>query len=752
MAATSSSSTPSPSTFPFEYHVFLSFCGEDTRRGFTDHLYQELSRSGIHAFRDSEGLEKGKNIEELFGVIERSEIFIPILSNNYAHSTWCLKEIEKIVRVVGEGENVRILPVFHKIEPKHVRHQTGPFGAAFKMHRKSRQVEVQTLNEWREALRKVADRSGYESEKMFDGHEAPLVNLIAQRVVRELKICQRKVAEHPVGVESRAQDIIKKLQFDSKDAKMVGIRGMGGLGKTTVASAIYNKIYRWFESHCFIEGIREEYPIGQKGLVGLQRELVSKMSRVHKEISHTSEGTAMLRSIYGNKRVLIVLDDVDSVEQVRAVAEKQEWFHPGSRVIITTRDEGVINALHDWEKHKISVPLMQLDENESLELFSWHAFTANSPADGYEELSLEIVRALDGLPFAIETFASSLYNNKDRKDWNETINTLRGTLLDDGIYQRLKPSYDRLRNRDERSIFLDAACFFSGIDEKAARYTWEACGFSSRLSLKALLDKSLIKINHDGKLEMHHLLRETGRRIVEEEPGRGPEHRSRLWKQQEIMNVLEERTGTNIIEGISLSDDKKEMITVKASGFASMNKLRLLMINGVHLKGGYMTMPQHIKWLQWHGCPLKSLPRDFHLNDVAALDLSYSDITEVQGGNKDLAGIRERLTLRRKLTETGFQSLKFLDLTACNQLKVTPDISAFPGLEKLVLDCCDNLVKVHDSIANLKNLKVLSMSSCRKLTELPDCISHLTSLKLLNLENCLSIERLPDSLLKKIAW
>lgn len=69
-------------------------------------------------------------------------------------------------------------------------------------------------------------------------------------------------------------------------------------------------------------------------------------------------------------------------------------------------------------------------------------------------------------------------------------------------------------------------------------------------------------------------------------------------------------------------------IVVEAAGFSRMNKLRLLMINHVRLRGGYGSMPKRIKWLQWKRCPLKSLPPDFHLKEVAALDLSYSDISD----------------------------------------------------------------------------------------------------------------------------
>ena len=84
-------SSSSRSTQQFTYEVFLSFRGEDTRHGFTDHLYQALISHGIHTFRDDEELERGGGIaSDLQKAIEESKNFVIILSPNYANSRWCL--------------------------------------------------------------------------------------------------------------------------------------------------------------------------------------------------------------------------------------------------------------------------------------------------------------------------------------------------------------------------------------------------------------------------------------------------------------------------------------------------------------------------------------------------------------------------------------------------------------------------------------------------------------------------------------
>jgi DNA replication protein DnaC len=86
-----------------------------------------------------------------------------------------------------------------------------------------------------------------------------------------------QVAQYPVGIESRVQDVKSLLDIEKNDSTcMVGIFGTGGIGKTTIAKAIYNSIASQFEGSCFLENIRETS--SQKdGLIHLQNKLLSKI-------------------------------------------------------------------------------------------------------------------------------------------------------------------------------------------------------------------------------------------------------------------------------------------------------------------------------------------------------------------------------------------------------------------------------------------------------------------------------------------
>ncbi|KAL4336811.1 hypothetical protein AHAS_Ahas12G0047500 [Arachis hypogaea] len=70
------------------------------------------------------------------------------------------------------------------------------------------------------------------------------------------------------------------------------------------------------------------------------------------------------------KKVLLVLDDIDDPEQLTAIAGKPNWFGRGSRILITTRDKHLL-TLHSIE---MTYEIQALNEEESLDLLNWKAF------------------------------------------------------------------------------------------------------------------------------------------------------------------------------------------------------------------------------------------------------------------------------------------------------------------------------------------------------------------------------------------
>ena len=156
----------SSSTQKWDYDVFLSFRGKDTRHGFTGHLYQALCDKGFKTFVDNEDLQRGEEISaELIKAIKSSMISIIIFSQNYASSTWCLEELTEIIECKKNGQ--RVLPVFYKVDPSEVRRHKGSFGSALTTHEKKFENNREKVLRWREALYEAANLSGWHYEDRY---------------------------------------------------------------------------------------------------------------------------------------------------------------------------------------------------------------------------------------------------------------------------------------------------------------------------------------------------------------------------------------------------------------------------------------------------------------------------------------------------------------------------------------------------------------------------------------------------------
>ena len=152
-------------THKLTYDVFLSFRGEDTRNGFTSHLYTALDQKGICTSIDGEKLERGKSISPmLLKAINESRIAIVVLSKNYASSTWCLKELEEIIGCKRKMGMI-VSPIFYNVDPSDVQNQTGTFKQAFDKHEEHFKDNIEKVQIWRTALREVANKSGWHLPK-----------------------------------------------------------------------------------------------------------------------------------------------------------------------------------------------------------------------------------------------------------------------------------------------------------------------------------------------------------------------------------------------------------------------------------------------------------------------------------------------------------------------------------------------------------------------------------------------------------
>ncbi|CAN1351450.1 Disease resistance protein RUN1 [Linum perenne] len=712
-------STATHSTSRCTYDVFLSFRGADTRNGFTGHLYSALLRSGIHTFLDDKEMETGGEVgPECLRGIEESRFSIVVLSKRYASSVWCLEELVHILNCRRYGSGHGVWPVFYDVDPSDVEECRGSFDEAFAQHEADFSARIK---EWKAALREVSYLKGLDVRKHADGNEAKSIELLVDMISKRLDRKLMSVARNPVAVRSRAQPVISFLQHSSEDVRILGIYGMGGVGKTTVAKEAYNSVFNDFEGACFLANVREQSMV--KGIAYLQRKLLSEiLKRKYDKFDNADIGLKLIRDRLRRKRVLLVLDDVDSHDQVKKVLGNLDWLSPGSRVLITTRTKNLLQPSEMYWQYKVR----ELDESDSLQLLSLHAFDSCDPPDNYVDCARKVLCYTGGVPLALEVLGC-LLRGQAVGIWNVRMEKLK-RMANDDIQSVLKLSYHSLDDT-EKFMFLDIACFFIGFDKDYVMSILEGCGFFPADGIHTLVRRGLVKVGYDNKLWMHDLLQGMGREIVREESPADPGERSRVWHYEDVTDVLTSKTGTKAIEGLAVNLPHTEQLSSSAKAFKKMKRLRLLKLSHVVLKGSYEHFCNKLRWLCWHGFSLESIPDDFDLGNLIALDLRHS-----------------RLKTFSEEEVKSMKKLKYLDLSHSLELLRTPNFTDIPRVAKLRLKGCISLEEVHDSIGSLTHLRSLDLQGCQKLKQLPARIFTLTSLKKIDLSGCSSLEELPPGI------
>ncbi|XP_031372906.1 TMV resistance protein N-like [Punica granatum] len=405
------------------YQVFLSFRGPDTRQGFTDVLYWALTEAGIRVFRDNEDIRDGEDIgEEILTAIEESRIFVPIFSTNYASSKWCLIELAKMFKSKEASIGKKtILPIFYDVGVDDVMLKTKLYTRALSKHRKNFSTDI--VHQWKEALRDAGKIKGWELKDTGYGEFA---RSFARVVSMKLKVKHKCVTDYLVQRDDQVEALMELLDIESSDVRFVGIHGMGGIGKTTLAKLVFNKLCDRFDSCSFLADVRESSR-QHKGIELLQKKLLGDLGLRLGEIMDVDDGIIRMRERLAHKKVLIVLDDVDHSNQIQNLAGDASWFGSGSRILITTRDQSVLE-IRRQRVHILEVEKM--NPEEALRLFSLHAFDKDSPPNRYLTLTQKAVASSGRLPLALKLIGL-LLRDKRRKEWVDTIKRLERILHPD---------------------------------------------------------------------------------------------------------------------------------------------------------------------------------------------------------------------------------------------------------------------------------------------------------------------------------
>lgn len=207
--------------------------------------------------------------------------------------------------------------------------------------------------------------------------------------------------------------IKESLLSENKHSRIVGLHGMGGIGKSVLAATIAHDEdirKRFFDGIIWLS-------IGQRSdLVARQQQLAKILGERQRGIIDVQDGRACLSELLSNRASLLILDDIWGIKQVAALNVNGQKL----KILLTTRNAGIIKSLEAIE-HRIGF----LSSNDSLALL---ALRSNQRLESLPDATRAVAKECGNLPLALAIAGSMVRNDPD--GWENVLYRLKSADLD----------------------------------------------------------------------------------------------------------------------------------------------------------------------------------------------------------------------------------------------------------------------------------------------------------------------------------
>ncbi|XP_050233474.1 disease resistance protein RPP2B-like isoform X3 [Mercurialis annua] len=650
-------------------------------------------------------------------VIEGSRISVIVFSKGYASSPWCLDELVKILECREKMDQI-VLPIFYLVDPSDAELGKGVFRYGL---RKLEAKHKKSIDKWRNALKEATTLSGWDSKNHRPDSE--LIEAVVKVIVKKIYSASYSISADLVGLDTQIEQILSLFPSGPDDKPyFIGLWGMGGIGKTTIAEALFSLISSQFHGRCFLSNVREDS--SKFGLIQLKQILLRELlgdKNLNIRMLHVLP-TSVLERLKRNK-VMIVLDDVNESAQLSSlIGDLKSWLNPGSRVIVTSRDKEVLQFCHKTYKGNV------LDMHDLIQ-------------DTGREIAQREGSRLSNFKVICQMLTNNLANE-----------AVQGIYLD--LYEVTK-------------VFLHPKAFSRMTNLRLLKF------YKQNWDVQNFLESGLLEY-HESKF-LHYLPNTLNLLHWEGYPYKSLPSNFSMENLVElkitwcsITQLWDGDKSPQNLKRLDLSGCEQLMKLPNLSSAKNLEKIYIYFCESLIEIDSSIKFLYNLTHLFLYGCKkLKSLPEI--PRSIEWLDLTISGMEKLSPSIPFLDGcVSLNLTGCRNIHELPeiAGDVLFLNLSQ-TAIEALPSsiISPTSSLIILIMEECENLKILPHSICELKYLEELNLSDCRNLCELPplyglsclrklclngttlveipDDIVSLSSLRELNLNRCSRLQSLP---------